>query len=149
MSLHFCTFHFEAVSLKRLNIYIYGFSRFVKKFFGSSLKFAHSAESVLRQQYPKGNTRLHRNPVRAQTPASGLRWNQNQTPWLNRLRWNPEPERPQAPWLPLLQYPAPGLPLPPSPNYISADPQRNRTYPFRHRQSVAYNSWFHALPSEE
>lgn len=84
-----------------------------------------------------GRNRIRRNPEPEQDQAPGR----------NRISGNQGPQWDQAPGSARRLHPAPDLPLPPY--YISADPQRNRTYPFRHRQSAAYNFWSHILPSEE
>lgn len=84
-----------------------------------------------------GRNRIRRNPEPEQDQAQGR----------NRISGNQGPQWDQAPGSARRLHPAPDLPLPPY--YISADPQRNRTYPFRHRQSAAYNFWSHILPSEE
>lgn len=84
-----------------------------------------------------GRNRIRRNPEPEQDQAPGR----------NRISGNQGPQWDQAPGSARRLHPAPDLPLPPY--YISADPQRNRTYPFWHRQSAAYNFWSHILPSEE
>lgn len=84
-----------------------------------------------------GRNRIRRNPEPEQDQAPGR----------NRISGNQGPQWDQAPGSARRLHPAPDLPLPPY--YISADPQRNRTYPFRHRQSAAYNFWSHILLSEE
>lgn len=89
-----------------------------------------------RDRLPDRN-RIRRNPEQEQ----------DQDPVRNRISGNQGPQWDQAPGSAQRLHPAPDLPLPPY--YISADPQRNRTYPFRHRQSAAYNFWSHILPSEE
>ena len=156
MSLHFCTFHFEAVSLKRLNIYIYGFSGFVKEFFRSNANLPEVHKTLCSSGISKAisgcagtRSRLSSGTDTASRTAEGQASGPepDQAPGRNRISGNQGPQWDQAPGSARRLHPAQDLPLPPY--YISADPQRNRTYPFRHRQSAAYNFWSHILPSEE